>query len=109
MFATLLLLSCAHSAKPVEAAPAPVAVAAPAAPALPPLPAAPPGTTVDTIQGVPVADPYRWLEDEKAPAVQSWMTAEDAHARALLHGLPARDSLAKRFKELYYVDSVSAP
>ena len=37
---------------------------------------------VDTLHGVEVADPYRWLEDEKSPEVQAWMKAQDAFTRA---------------------------
>jgi len=29
---------------------------------------------VDTVHGLQVPDPYRWLEDEKSPDVQAWMT-----------------------------------
>lgn len=64
---------------------------------------------VDTLHGVQVADPYRWLEDEKAPEVQTWMTAQNAHAREALAKLPGREALAARFKELFYTDSVSTP
>jgi prolyl oligopeptidase len=64
---------------------------------------------VDTLHGVPVADPYRWLEDETSPEVQAWMKAQDALTRELLARLPARDALARRFTELFYVDSVSEP
>src|SRR5688572_794902 len=59
----------------------------------------------DTLHGVPVADPYRWLEDEKAPPVQAWMNAQDSFARAELGKLPGRDALMKRLKELYYMDA----
>ncbi len=59
--------------------------------------------------GEPAEDPYRWLEDEKAPEVQEWMKAQDAYARERIVELPARDALLKRYRELYYLDSVSAP
>jgi prolyl oligopeptidase len=89
-----------------------------AAPEAPPVQAAPsppgrpenkPAAITDTLHGVAVEDPYRWLEDEKAPEVQAWMDAQDAHARAFIAGLPGRDTLAARLKELYYVDSTSVP
>ena len=64
---------------------------------------------VDTLHGVQVADPYRWLEDEKAPEVQAWMKAQDALTREQLSKVPGRDALARRFRELFYVDSISAP
>src|SRR5262249_56621517 len=34
--------------------------------------------------GVEVADPYRWLEDEKSPEVTAWMKAQGELARRLL-------------------------
>ncbi|MCY1046278.1 prolyl oligopeptidase family serine peptidase [Corallococcus sp. bb12-1] len=64
---------------------------------------------VDTLHGQQVADPYRWLEDEKSPEVQAWMKAQDGLARSAIDAMPGRDALAKRFKDLFYVDSVSAP
>jgi prolyl oligopeptidase len=63
----------------------------------------------ETLFGVEVQDPYRWLEDEKDPAVLSWMAEQDAAARSALAGLPARQALRRRFRELYYVDAISAP
>ncbi|WP_082282812.1 prolyl oligopeptidase family serine peptidase [Myxococcus hansupus] len=64
---------------------------------------------VDTLHGVQVADPYRWLEDEKAPEVQAWMKTQDAHAREQLGKFPGREALHKRFTELFYTDSISTP
>src|ERR1700709_713005 len=37
------------------------------------------------------------------------MKDEDDLARAELHKLPERDAIAARLKELYYLDSISAP
>ncbi len=72
----------------------------------------PPSRTVevtDVLHGVSVKDPYRWLEDVKAPEAQAWMKAQDDLARQRLASLPGRDGLAARLKELLYIDSVSAP
>jgi len=63
----------------------------------------------DTLHGVVVKDPFRWLEDSKSLEVQRWMKAENDLARAELSKLPERDAIAARLKELYYIDSVSAP
>lgn len=63
----------------------------------------------DSLFGVTVPDPYRWLEDGKSNEVQEWMKAQDTLARAELAKLPERDAIAKRLKELFYIDSLSAP
>jgi prolyl oligopeptidase len=64
--------------------------AAAALAALPALPATPTGNTVDIIQGVRVADPYRWLEDWNDPKVQAWSDAQNTRTRAFLDPLPGR-------------------
>jgi len=63
----------------------------------------------DVLHGVTVDDPYRWLEDGKAPEVKAWMKAQDELARGELKKLPERDAIAARLKELFYVDTLSAP
>jgi len=67
------------------------------------------GHVTDTVHGQNIADPYRWLEDEKAPEVQAWMAEQDRYARAQLAKAPHRDELAARLKQLFYYDAVSAP
>ena len=64
---------------------------------------------VDTVHGVSIPDPYRWLEDASKPEVKQWMATEDKAAREALARLPGRDKLLARFKELYYLDSISPP
>ncbi len=103
----LLALILACTPKPAE--PAPVVEAPPAAPPEPQAPATRREDIADTIHGVTVADPYRWLEDEKSAEVQAWMSAYDAYTRHQIGKLGARPWLAKRFRELYYVDSVGVP
>jgi len=88
--------------------PAPVTTPEPAAPKRA-WPATKKDAIVDTVYGKQVADPYRWLEDDKNPDVQAWMNAQDVYARGELAKAPGRDALATRLKELFYYDSISAP
>jgi prolyl oligopeptidase len=85
--------------------PVPVAKASPALP----YPASRRTDAKDTLHGVEVPDPYRWLEEGKAPEVVDWMAAQDKLARGELSRLPERDAIAARLKELFYIDSLSAP
>jgi prolyl oligopeptidase len=66
---------------------------------LPP-PPTPADATVDTIQGVRVADPYRWLEDWNDPKVQAWSNAQNARARAYLDALPDRGTVKTELSRL---------
>lgn len=63
----------------------------------------------ETLHGQEVADPYRWLEDVSSPEVQAWMKAQNDLTREQLDALPGRDQLKERYKQLFYVDSLSAP
>jgi prolyl oligopeptidase len=66
------------------------------------LPVTPTDSVVDTIQGVQIADPYRWLEDWSDPKVQAWSAAENDYTRGILDALPSekpvRAELAKLVK-----------
>jgi prolyl oligopeptidase len=65
-----------------------------------PPPPTPAGTVVDTIQGVRVADPYRWLEDRDDPKVQAWSDAQNARTRAYLDALPDRGTVKTELTRL---------
>jgi prolyl oligopeptidase len=64
---------------------------------------------VDRLHGRSIPDPYRWLEREKEPEVQAWMTAQNDFARRWLDEAPGRAALRKRFEDLSYIDSISPP
>jgi len=63
----------------------------------------------EVLHGEKVADPFRWLEDEKSSEVQAWVKAQDEYARGALAGLPPREGLVRRFRELLFVEAVSLP
>lgn len=112
----LFLVACGGEAplpvaQPVPPPP-PSASAPPVVPAfVPPLPypAARRVDQVDTLHGMQVADPYRWLEDGKSDEVKQWASAEDAMTRDYLAKLPGRDAIAARMKQLAYVESARTP
>lgn len=65
--------------------------------------------TSETLHGVVVADPYRWLEDQKSAETRAWIDAEDKCTDAVLNALPGRDAITKRLSELMKVDAYSTP
>ena len=46
---------------------------------------------VDDYFGTKVADPYRWLEDDRTPEVQSWIEAQNKVTFAYLDRIPYRE------------------
>ncbi|MFO0744638.1 MAG: prolyl oligopeptidase family serine peptidase [Myxococcota bacterium] len=78
-------------------------------PALPSPPETSRNVVTDTVQGVELSDPYRWLEDGDAAPVKAWVDSQDAYTRTLIDSVKGRDALERRFTELFYVDAVSAP
>jgi prolyl oligopeptidase len=77
--------------------------------ALPPPPPTPREATADTLHGVRVEDPYRWLEPVDAPEVQAWVREQSAYSRRVLDALPEQAELQRRFSEILYLDAISAP
>jgi prolyl oligopeptidase len=55
---------------------------------------------IDTYHGVKVADPFRWLEDHKAPRTRAWIDDQAEKSRSYLDSLPARNILRTRITQL---------
>ncbi len=64
---------------------------------------------VETLHGVELADPYRWLEDQDAPPTREWIAAENAYTDSVLQPLPGRDRIQRRLTELIKIDTVNVP
>ncbi|PAP75604.1 prolyl oligopeptidase family serine peptidase [Rubrivirga marina] len=68
-------------------------------------PAAPVRVVVDTLHGVVVEDPYRWMEAEAEAEVQAFYRAQAAHADSVLARIPGRDALAAEIEGVLAEDT----
>ena len=64
---------------------------------------------VERYFGVEVADPYRWLEDDRSEETARWVQAQNAVTRAYLDAIPYRDKIAQTLKRLLDYERESAP
>src|SRR6266545_587530 len=64
---------------------------------------------VDVYHGVPVPDPYRWLEDDNAADTAAWVEAENKVTFPYLERIPYRQQLQARVKELNNYVKYSSP
>lgn len=73
----------------------------------------PPETRVevvtDTIHGVEIPDPYRWLEDQDSAETRAWLDAQNEYARRVVSDTALEGRIAARLTELMEVAAVSAP
>ncbi len=67
------------------------------------------GNVMDTLFGVPVADPYRWLENDTAQQTANWVTAQNDVTFGYLKNIPFRDAIRKRLDEVQNYERLSAP
>jgi len=83
------------------------------APALPGVPQTAQQPVAETLHGVRMVDPYRWLEGndqgEITEEVAAWTELQNAHTRDVLDRLPGREALEKRLRQLMEVPTISAP
>jgi prolyl oligopeptidase len=64
---------------------------------------------VDTLSGVVVADPYRWLENDTARETSDWIAAENEVTFGYLKSIPFRDAIRERLGELQNYERFTAP
>jgi prolyl oligopeptidase len=73
---------------------------------LPPYPDTKRENLIETLHGVVVADPYRWLEATDDPAVKAWTEAQNAFTLRYIQSLPHYEPLKKRLTELWNFDKM---
>jgi prolyl oligopeptidase len=72
-------------------------------------PATPRGDKVDTLHGIRVQDPYRWLEDIDSAQTRKWIAAQNQLTSDFLDELPLRGSILRRMTELWDYEKCTVP
>jgi prolyl oligopeptidase len=72
-------------------------------------PITPKGNVVDTYFGDQVADPYRWLEDDRSAETDAWVETQNETTQAYLGNIPYRQEIANVVRDLLDYERVSAP
>jgi prolyl oligopeptidase len=70
---------------------------------LPPHSAVEPVT--ETFHGIPVTDPYRWLEDQDSARTRAWLLEQTRYARRYLDATPGRAVIRDRVHEFLAVET----
>ncbi len=66
-------------------------------------------TVVDNYFGTEVADPYRWLEDDRSEETGEWVKTQNALTQTYLGQIPFVDQIKNRLTELYNYPRQGSP
>lgn len=67
------------------------------------------GETVDQYFDTAVADPYRWLENDRSEETAAWVEAENKVTYGYLDQIPFREALKKRMEKLWNYEKIGSP
>lgn len=63
----------------------------------------------DEYFNVKVADPYRWLEDDRSAETEAWVKSQNEFTYNYLNQIPYRDKIKKKMEKIWNYEKVSAP
>lgn len=67
------------------------------------------GDVVDNYFGIPVPDPYRWLEDDKSAETAEWVKKQNEFTFAYLSQIPYRNTIKEKLQKLWNYERIGAP
>lgn len=63
----------------------------------------------EVLHGVPVTDPYRWLEEQDSPRTREWIREQTRYARSYLENVPGRERIRERIREFLSPETCESP
>ncbi|CAM5196686.1 prolyl endopeptidase [Alishewanella longhuensis] len=67
------------------------------------------GDVVDSYFGQQVADPFRWLEDDRSSQTEAWVRAQNETTFDYLKQIPFRDQIRDKLQQAWNYERVGAP
>jgi prolyl oligopeptidase len=67
------------------------------------------GDVVDDYFGTKVADPYRWLEDDKSAETAAWVKAQNVVTYDYLSKIPFRNEIKARLEKVLNYEKIGSP
>lgn len=68
-----------------------------------------PGDTIETLHGIEVADPYRWLEDDNSEQTATWVAAQNEVTQNYLADIPGKKAISKHLTALWNYERFGIP
>ena len=68
-----------------------------------------PGTTIETLHGIEVADPYRWLEDANSDKTATWVKEQNEVTEDYLAKISGKEAINKHLTELWNYERFGLP
>ncbi len=65
--------------------------------------------TVDVYHGIKVADPYRWLEDDRSAETNLWVDKQNEITNFYLDQIPFRDKIKAKLEKIWNYERISSP
>jgi len=65
--------------------------------------------TVTNYFGTDVADPYRWLEDDRSEETENWVKEQNKTTFGYLENIPFREDLKNRLEKLWNYEKIGSP
>src|SRR5437016_4716180 len=66
-------------------------------------------SVTNTLHGVEITDPYRWLENADSPDVRAWVEKQNHFTEDFLGKLPGREKIRERLNVLLDIGTLGTP
>lgn len=67
------------------------------------------GPVEETIHGVKIRDPYRWLENQDSPETRVWIAAQTKYTKSILSRAPARELIKSHISKWMRIGNITTP